>query len=409
MKWFKNIIRSVAAIGTAFSLLLGVTIGIAENSLPDFCQVRNGEELNFEIPGINVRKQTTEVTAAAFSSKENSGYQAQVMLFDTIPVKTVEVSVVEETHVIPCGTPFGIKMLTNGVVIVGTTEIMANKKNENPAEKAGLKIGDIITKINGIEVNQNEEVAAIIEKSQGSPLNFEVKRGEETFSTQLQPVKSDVDASWKGGIWVRDSTAGIGTMTFYNPKTGTFGGLGHGICDVDTAELMPLGKGDIVPVTISGIVKGERGKAGELRGYFNSDTPVGTLYANVEAGVYGTLNSVPVNNETMKLAMKQEIKTGPAQILTTIDENGPQYYDIQIESIDYKGQAQSKNMVIRVTDPELLEKTGGIIQGMSGSPIIQDNMLVGAVTHVFVNDPTCGYGIFAENMMEISKNICNQT
>ena len=409
MKWFKNIIRSVAAIGTAFSLLLGVTIGIAENSLPDFCQVRNGEELNFEIPGINVRKQTTEVTAAAFSSKENSGYQAQVMLFDTIPVKTVEVSVVEETHVIPCGTPFGIKMLTNGVVIVGTTEIMANKKNENPAEKAGLKIGDIITKINGIEVNQNEEVAAIIEKSQGSPLNFEVKRGEETFSTQLQPVKSDVDASWKGGIWVRDSTAGIGTMTFYNPKTGTFGGLGHGICDVDTAELMPLGKGDIVPVTISGIVKGERGKAGELRGYFNSDTPVGTLYANVEVGVYGTLNSVPVNNETMKLAMKQEIKTGPAQILTTIDENGPQYYDIQIESIDYKGQAQSKNMVIRVTDPELLEKTGGIIQGMSGSPIIQDNMLVGAVTHVFVNDPTCGYGIFAENMMEISKNICNQT
>ena len=409
MKWFKNIIRSVAAIGTAFSLLLGVTIGIAENSLPDFCQVRNGEELNFEIPGINVRKQTTEVTAAAFSSKENSGYQAQVMLFDTIPVKTVEVSVVEETHVIPCGTPFGIKMLTNGVVIVGTTEIMANKKNENPAEKAGLKIGDIITKINGIEVNQNEEVAAIIEKSQGSPLNFEVKRGEETFSTQLQPVKSDVDASWKGGIWVRDSTAGIGTMTFYNPKTGTFGGLGHGICDVDTAELMPLGKGDIVPVTISGIVKGERGKAGELRGYFNSDTPVGTLYANVEAGVYGTLNSVPVNNETMKLAMKQEIKTGPAQILTTIDENGPQYYDIQIESIDYKGQAQSKNMVIRVTDPELLEKTGGIIQGMSGSPIIQDNMLVGVVTHVFVNDPTCGYGIFAENMMEISKNICNQT
>ena len=207
---------------------------------------------------------------------------------------------------------------------------------------------------------------------------------------------------------MRDSTAGIGTVTFYNPTNSAFAGLGHGICDIDTAEIMPLGSGDIVPVTISGVVKGEKGKAGELRGYFSSDVPVGSLEANVEAGVYGTLNSAPVNREALKVAMKQEVKTGPAKVLTTIDGGEPRYYDIQIESVNYKNHAMSKNLVICVTDPDLLAKTGGIVQGMSGSPIIQDGMLVGAVTHVFVNDPTKGYGIFAENMMSVSQSVCMQ-
>ena len=207
---------------------------------------------------------------------------------------------------------------------------------------------------------------------------------------------------------MRDSTAGIGTITFYNPETGAFGGLGHGICDTDTTELMPLLNGEIVPVTISGVTKGQKGSPGELKGYFASNESVGTLSANVEEGVYGNLDTAPAGSTPLKAAMKQEVKAGAAQILTTIDGSGPQYYDIQVESIDYHENQSSKNMVIHVTDSALLEKTGGIVQGMSGSPIIQNGKIVGAVTHVFVNDPTRGYGIFAENMLEVCTQATSQ-
>ena len=300
--------------------------------------------------------------------------------------------VTEPLMLVPCGTPFGIKMFTNGVVVVGMSDIDSESGKTNPATEAGLKIGDIITNVNGETVNENEEVSKAIQDCNGEPLVLTVKRDTETLEISLNPVKSSQDGSYKGGLWVRDSTAGIGTVTFYNPENGLFGGLGHGICDVDTNSLMPMKNGDIVPVTISGVTKGQKGAAGELRGYFSSNQAIGNLFINSDEGVYGQLDASPVE--------QQEVKEGPAQILTTVADGEPQYYNVTIESIEYKNSSRVKNLVVLVTDEVLLEKTGGIVQGMSGSPIIQNGKIVGAVTHVFLNDPTRGYGIFAENMVE---------
>ena len=336
-------------------------------------------------------------------------YDADVLLFNTIPIKTVHVDVTEPLMLVPCGTPFGIKMFTNGVVVVGMSDIDSETGKVNPAEQSGLKIGDIITNVNGETVYENEEISKVIQDYNGEPLVLTVKRDTEILEISLNPVKSSQDGSYKGGLWVRDSTAGIGTVTFYNPENGLFGGLGHGICDIDTNSLMPMKNGDIVPVTISGVTKGQKGAAGELRGYFSSNQAIGNLFMNSDEGVYGQLEASPVEQQALPVAMKQEVKEGPAQILTTVADGEPQYYNVTIESIEYKNSSRVKNLVVLVTDKALLEKTGGIVQGMSGSPIIQNGKIVGAVTHVFLNDPTRGYGIFAENMVENLVSIERET
>ena len=401
MKWAKNFFKSLTAVAASASLLLASAVGMADAATPDDYRINAGTQLELQFPGITVKKQQENDISAASFMLPGQKQQAQLMLFGVVPVKTVDVLTVQETWVVPCGTSFGIKMFTDGVVIVGTADIQTDGKISNPATQAGLKTGDIILSIDGKQVDANEEVAEIIENSQGKTLEILAMRNEEPIKATLCPVKSDVDGSFKGGLWVRDSTAGIGTITFYDPNTDSFGGLGHGICDVDTGELMPLGSGEIVPVTISGIVKGQKGKAGELKGYFSSDLSIGTLSINGEAGVYGRLDSNPVSGvSAVQVAMRHEVSPGDAKIIATLDETGPKEYDIQIESVNYREDAVSKNLVIRVTDPELLSLTGGIVQGMSGSPIIQNGKLVGAVTHVFVNDPTRGYGIFAENMLQ---------
>ena len=193
-------------------------------------------------------------------------------------------------------------------------------------------------------------------------------------------------------------------MTFVCPETGLFGALGHGVCDADTLDLLPMMNGDVVPVKLIGITKGTQGAAGELKGYFSTDIPQGSLISNTETGVYGSLSSIP-EQEALPVAMKQEIQRGSAQILTTISGESPKLYDITIEKVNYQDGSPTKNMVIRITDPELLQETGGIVQGMSGSPIIQNGKLIGAVTHVFINDPKKGYAIFAENMLQEIQNI----
>lgn len=404
MKKGKKFFQRLTGWLTVLTLLTGSAVGYYHYTLPDQFRVTAGTKLRLNQTGISIidAANKKEMTASTLKSA-NQNYQAQLMLFDVIPVKTVSVKVVEEKLLVPCGTPFGIKMFTNGVMVVGVADIESTGKMINPAAVAGVKVGDIITAVNGKAVTQNSQVAKLIESSAGKSVELSIKRNEETLTATLTPILSDVDGSYKGGLWVRDSTAGIGTVTFYDPSTGSFGGLGHGICDVDTNELMPLRSGDVVSVTISGIVKGQKGRAGELRGYFNNDFPVGQLQANSEGGVYGTLNSSPVSTEAIPLAVKQEVKTGAAQIYTTVDGTTPKAYQIEIEAINYQDGTKTKNLVVKVTDPELLSKTGGIVQGMSGSPIVQNGKLVGAVTHVFVNDPTRGYGILAENMLEISE------
>lgn len=400
MKKFLKAITTTAAVLVS---LLAVSIGVANYFTPDSFQVTAGSSLEWDMSAITAVTESGDITANTLM-KPNRSYKAQLMLYNIVPIKTVNVDVISDTMLIPCGTPFGIKMFTNGVVIVGVADIQTASGNINPAAVAGLKVGDVIVAINSRKVYTNTEISDIVSNGNGAPLQVTVRRENVIFSATLQPVKSETDTTFKVGLWVRDSTAGIGTLTFYNPTTKCFGGLGHGVCDTDTNELMPLLDGEIVPVTINGITKGEKGSPGELRGYFSTDTAMGSLDANVPQGVYGTLNSAP-QGKALEVGMKQEIKTGAAKILATIDGSGPQYYDIDIEKIDYRENVESKNMVLHITDPKLLDETGGIVQGMSGCPIIQNGKLVGAVTHVFVNDPTRGYGIFAENMLEASQNL----
>ena len=340
----------------------------------------------------SVRKNSKLISAFLLIAAILSG------LVNIVPAESKNViaaSSLSEKQVILCGTPFGIRLFTSGVVVVGTADIQTNEGTVNPPAKSGVQVGDIVTGVNGKGVNSNEEVSEAIRKSGGQVVQLSLLREGKAFTAALQPVASP--AGYRAGLWVRDSTAGIGTLTFYDPDTKIFAGLGHGICDPDTNELMPLLSGDVVPVTISGIRKGVQGTAGELQGYFASDTAIGTLSQNGTCGVFGSLRENP-QGETISVMSADEVHAGPVKILSTIDQNGPKAYDACIEFVNCRG-GNSKNIVLKITDSKLLEKTGGIVQGMSGSPILQDGKLAGAVTHVFVNDPTRGYGILAVNMI----------
>ncbi len=326
-------------------------------------------------------------------------YSTNILFMNVIPIKKVNIQKIENVYVVPGGNPFGVKLFTKGIIIVGISDIKTSHGLVNPAKQAGLQKGDIILTINKMEINSNEDLIKTVEKSNGNSLLVEVVRNGMKYETTITPIKNESDGIYKLGIWVRDSSAGIGTITFWDEKTKYFGGLGHGICDVDTGELLPLSHGDIIKTNINGISKGTRGNPGELKGYFIDCEPIGYLTDNTYSGVYGKLNECIPKKEVIPVAMKQQVKTGKAQILTTVFGSSPEYYDIDIMRINYNEESPSKNMIIKITDNKLLNITGGIIQGMSGSPIIQNDMLVGAITHVFVNDPQKGYAIFAENMI----------
>ncbi|MCI1965411.1 MAG: SpoIVB peptidase [Oscillospiraceae bacterium] len=398
----KKIISMLTAFAAILQVVLAVVLFTADYFTPDSYTVTSGNHLEWLSGAITVAGAGN--VAASTGEPYPKTYQGTMMLYHLIPIKSVDVSIVDQTCVVPCGTPFGIKMFTDGVVIVGLADIQTSSGSVNPAAQAGLKIGDIITKVGGKEVTTNSEVAQDVEHCGGKSLQLCIRRDGTLSTVTLKPVRSEADGLYKAGLWVRDSTAGIGTLTYYDPSTKSFAGLGHGICDSDTGELMPLLSGDIVPVTINGVSKGLKGNPGELRGYFTDSSAMGKLVANVTDGVYGYLNAAP-EGHAMKVAMKQEIKSGAVRILTTIDGGKPQYYDAEIERIDYRDQVKSKNLILHITDGKLLTQTGGIVQGMSGSPILQNGKLVGAVTHVFVNDPTRGYGVFAENMLTESKTV----
>lgn len=335
---------------------------------------------------------------SVYSSTGNT-FRMDLKLLGLINIKPVSVQVVDRRVVALCGTPFGIKMVTDGVMVVGTGAVTdCNSRAVSPAQTAGIQEGDIILSINGEKISSKKQLTKLVESSAGQPLSLVVRRGEQLTSLHLSPVRSSLDNSYHLGLWVRDSSAGIGTMTFYDPNNGCFAGLGHAICDVDTGQLMPLSQGEIVEASIIGVHAGKSGSPGQLQGAFVANRSIGSLYTNSYNGVYGRLLSQPVDAQTIPMAQCQEVRQGPVKILTTVSGQKPQLFDACIEKLSLSQDEPTKNMVLRITDPDLLELSGGIVQGMSGSPIIQDGMLVGAVTHVFVNDPTRGYGIFAENM-----------
>ena len=406
----KQLTKGLAGVIAAGVLTLFCLATYLRISLPDEYMLVNGDELT--VPSHFVVGADVSFDRSGLNGNEL--YTVGLKLLDSIPIKNVQVQLVEPRMVIPGGTPFGIKMFTEGVMIVGMSDIQLGTETVNPSKEAGLKIGDILLSMDNKPVARNDDIKNIILESEGNEVQMTIRRDGEDLDFYLQPVQSEYDNAYKAGIWVRDSSAGIGTMTYYNPETLYFGGLGHAVCDVDTGRIMPLSSGEIVDVNISGSSIGESGKPGELKGKFVNDISSGKLLVNTEFGVFGTLEAPIIQANAIPIAYKQEIKPGPAVILSTVSGDKPQQFDIVIERVNYSDTSDTKNMIVRVTDKRLLETTGGIVQGMSGSPIIQNGKLIGAVTHVFVNDPARGYSIFAENMdkqlklVENHRNIANE-
>ena len=335
------------------------------------------------------------------SCKKDSRTSATVSLFGAVPVKNIEIDERELPVLAVGGNTFGIKLLMEGVLVTGFGEV----ENENgmkccPADESGIRKGDIIKSVNNIPVDSNSQFQDIVNSSENITLT--IQRDGKEHDIDIFPCIS-ADGEKKCGMWIRDSIAGIGTMTFIDTETGRFAGLGHPICDTDTGGLIPVQSGEAVPVEITDAKKGVSGIPGEIHGRFSGES-YGQLILNTETGIYGILNNQTLENicsdaEKFRLACRQDITEGEACIYTSVCGENPKKYSALIEKVDYNSD-DTKNMVIKITDEELIEKTGGIIQGMSGSPIIQNDKIIGAVTHVFVADPTRGYGIFAENMIK---------
>lgn len=293
------------------------------------------------------------------------------------------------------GDVFGIKLFSDGVIVAALSDIYADDAVCCPAKDAGIEAGDYVLAANGAPVETNAALAEVL--SSGEAVALTLRRGDTTYDTTLTPVMAG--GVYKAGMWIRDSAAGIGTVTFYSADGSAFAALGHGICDSDTKDVLAIRSGEPAEITICGIEPGRAGEPGRLRGYFTGSDSLGTLSQNTELGIYGTLKTQH-SGRTVEVLDREAVHTGPVQIAATIDEDGVQLFDAEIERVSTDAHQETKTLVVRVTDPALLAETGGIVQGMSGCPILQDGKLAGAVTHVFVDDPTRGYGIFAETMLE---------
>lgn len=328
--------------------------------------------------------------------------EMQVKLFGILPLKQVGIQVIEDQELIPVGVPIGIYVKTEGVMVIGTGEFRsANGEKVSPAEHI-LKSGDYVVKLNGAEVQKKDEFISRIENCSGEEQILTIRRGEACFEVKVKPVR-DQSGKYKIGVWVRDNAQGVGTMTYIDSR-GNFGALGHGINDVDTSTLMEMNDGTLYQTEIISIQKGSAGHPGEMTGMivYSDDRILGDITSNSVRGIFGKCNDKALalgTEEALPIALKQEINKGPAQILCTVDGTA-RYYDVDITDIHLDHDNVNRGIELKVTDPELIALTGGIVQGMSGAPIIQNGKFVGAVTHVLVQDSTRGYGIFIENMLE---------
>src|SRR5690625_5182249 len=322
------------------------------------------------------------------------------------PVKKVNVSLLDDLKVIPGGQSIGVQLHTLGVLVVGHHLVNKQEETLSPGEDAEVKVGDIILKINGNNIKEMEDVKPYVEKAgeKNEALKLTIKRGKETINTELQPVKDSKEKEYQIGLYIRDSAAGIGTMSFYEPKSKKYGALGHVISDMDTKKPIEIHDGTIVRSSVTSIAKGDHGSPGEKQAKFSvKENKIGTITKNSPFGIFGELDQDITNNkydEPMYIALSHEVKEGPAKILTAVDGEKVEEFDAEVVSSLPQKFPGTKGMVIKITDPKLLQKTGGIVQGMSGSPIIQNGKIIGAVTHVFVNDPTSGYGVHIEWMLQ---------
>ncbi|OPJ63192.1 SpoIVB peptidase [Clostridium oryzae] len=405
-KYYKKLLSILTPI-----ILFASISCICIEKIPNTIFIRSGETLKNKL-FVEYYKENAAAAVSNIGSKNYAKEKVDAKLFGFFKIKTVEVDRIPDMSLYPGGNNIGVKLETKGVEVVALSQIKCkNGEVISPAAKSGIMVGDNIIKIDNKEIKNAEMLSQHIDESQGQKVQMEIERKNERIILEAKPVKSEDSDRYKIGLWVRDSTAGVGTLTFYDEKTRIFGALGHPVTDVDTGKIINISEGQVINSSIISIRKGVKGSPGELKGIFiNEDNKVGTVYRNTECGIFGKADNRILkakNIKPIKIALRNEIKTGKASIITTIDESGPKKYDIIIEKLLKQNNPGPKSMVIKITDPALLKKTGGIVQGMSGSPIIQNNKLVGAVTHVLIDKPNIGYGIYIEWMIRDS-NILNQ-
>ena len=385
-----------ALVGTLLSLFI-LIYETMKDHIPDEIFVYADEETDWETffqePLISY-DETVEVS-------QNGSYQIRCKWLGVLPLKTIKVHTVEKQEVLVSGSPVGIYMETKGVLVIDSGEITDREGiRRTPAEHI-IQSGDYICEIDGKVLTGKRQLMQLVRENQGEPMELQVIRHQETIKLEMTPVETE-DGFYKLGIWVRDNIQGIGTLTYVEPN-GTFGALGHGISDADTGERLEISDGDLYRADILSICKGTAGTPGELRGVINyrEENRIGTICGNSQYGIRGQMEPGKYTESMKKIptGLKQEIQTGKAEIRCDIGD-GIREYQCEILEIDSNARDTNKCFVLRITDDDLLSRTGGIVQGMSGSPVLQNGKLIGAITHVFVNDPTKGYGIFIENMME---------
>ena len=379
--------------------------------LPSSYIIMQGENLNlYTLLGLSIKEKLDYQTLQTSSTIEQTQINKigkvnfSLNLFNLIPLKNIDVNVIPKTTVVPMGNAIGMKLYTAGVLVVGMSEIVGKK----PYENSGIKEGDRIVQINQNQIDNTDDLMEAVNQSNGNKISVQYVRDEKTITTSIKPVKNSSN-EYKIGLWVRDAAAGVGTLTFYEPASRMFATLGHGIMDIDTLDLIKIANGELVTTNILSITKGTKGNPGEIRGTIEAGHTIGNISKNTKFGVFGTMNKTPyltVSDENaMQVALREEIKTDKAQIICEVENGKKEYYDIEIQKVFVNNNKDNKSMLIKITDLKLLKKTGGIIQGMSGAPIIQNGKFVGAVTHVLVNDPTIGYGVFADIMLKQMKEI----
>ena len=409
-----------AALAVSCTLLAGVLYYAIDSRIPSVIHVRAGQEQSFqlgvpakaEILGVseqgssNIPEGAVEIDLSrtvTMRAALDSSYQMQVKLFGFLPIKQVGIQVIEDQELIPVGMPIGIYVKTDGVLVVGTGEFKgADGVTYSPSRNI-LKSGDYIREMNGEPIEQKDDFIARVEKNGNQEIVLTVEREGTLTELCVKPVM-DASGKYKIGAWVRDNAQGVGTMTYIDAD-GHFGALGHGINDVDTSTLMHMENGTLYQTDIVDIKKGTVGKPGEMTGMivYSNDRILGEITANSARGIFGECNEKALGmvcREPLPIGLKQEIEEGPAQILCTVQDNTARYYDVEITAVHLDHDNVNRGIELTVTDSELLQLTGGIVQGMSGSPIVQNGKFIGAVTHVLVQDSTRGYGIFIENMLE---------
>ena len=355
---------------------------------------------------LNEESKLTEVSLSKnnFLNKiKVSDNKLNIDFLGLIPIKSVPVQKISDLEVYPGGTSIGVRLSTEGVLVVGYSDVeTTNGTEESPAKSCGIELGDMILKVNGATIENSKDLIAKIKSNNSESLEVELLRGNDKLTKEVKLLKEN--ETYKLGLWVRDSTAGIGTLTFYHKDSETFGALGHPITDGDTNTIFSIKNGELLKSSILSIRKGQRGAPGELKGLFvNDKQSIGTISKNTGSGIYGkTFEPLinPIYTDPMPVGFRNEIEEGAAKIITTIGEDGPKEYDIEIVKLLPQDKPGPKSMIIKITDEELLSRTGGIVQGMSGSPIIQNGKIIGAVTHVLINKPDYGYGIYIEWMLK---------